>query len=324
MADTHYEAFDADSRSSNPPEGDYVKFLTATQDRRLSQRSGSTLSSEMSGEEIPTPTTEHPSEADHVRQDSAATITYFHRSTSSRRKPAARGNLDPPVSPPETSRPISLPPPPPPPETCIEALPTLKKATSTPCLQQTPEIKTETPTEKSNCTTTDSSLSRPCDTSNAKAKPSRKATIQINTPTSPTDEKTLGIRAFVHQISRSSSFPSDLGLAPPPDVPTWLPTIFRPSPLAGIAALILVICCALGSLGILAGSNGKHVEDWAWSPSVFLAISSAIISRSLQFALLQALPIAWWYKAYRGSTINGLQRYVTHSSLGLDLVNTNV
>lgn len=287
-----------------------MKFLTTIQDRRLSQRSGSTLSSEMSGEDVPTPTTERPSEADHVRQDSAATITYFHRPTSSRTEPAPQLHADLTVPTLENTRPVSLPPPPPPPVPCIEALPTLKKAKSTPCLLEPTEDSKETPAERSNCATTDPSLSQPTDTSNVQAKTNEKASVQINTPTSPTDSKKPGIRAFVRQISRSSSFPSDLGLAPPPDVPTWLPTWLRPSPLAGIAALILVICCALASLGILTGSNGKHVEDWAWSPSVFLAISSAIISRSLQFALLQALPIAWWYKAYRGSTVRGLQRYV--------------
>ncbi|USW51775.1 hypothetical protein Slin15195_G050940 [Septoria linicola] len=113
----------------------------------------------------------------------------------------------------------------------------------------------------------------------------------------------------VRQLSRSSSWGRDLGISPPEDIPEWQPTLLRIAQLIGIAALLLVLCCMLASLGILIGSNGEKVADWPWSPSVYLAISSAVISRSLQFALLQAIPLAWWYKAYRGSTVDELQRH---------------
>lgn len=135
------------------------------------------------------------------------------------------------------------------------------------------------------------------------------APARTGTDAAPVDEKKKPrFITSVRQVSRSSSWGRDLGISPPEDTPEWQPTLLRIAPLIGIAALLLVLCCMLASLGILIGSNGEKVADWPWSPSVYLAISSAVISRSLQFALLQAIPLAWWYKAYRGSTISGLQR----------------
>lgn len=107
----------------------------------------------------------------------------------------------------------------------------------------------------------------------------------------------------------SSTLGADLGFAAHlHQPPTWQPTFLRAFPLVGTGALLIATCCVFSSLGILIGSDGEPTENWKWPPTVFLAIFSAIINRVLQFALLQALPIAWWHKAWSGATIAELQR----------------
>jgi hypothetical protein len=45
------------------------------------------------------------------------------------------------------------------------------------------------------------------------------------------------------------------------------------------------------------------------SPSVILAILSAVANICLRFALAQGVVVAWWRKALRGGTLYGLSRY---------------
>ena len=83
----------------------------------------------------------------------------------------------------------------------------------------------------------------------------------------------------------------------------WRPTIYRIRPFIGLAALLCTILCLFWSLGILIGPNGAPTKSWVYQPTVYLAIATAISNMSLQCALVQAIPISWWNKALKGSTI---------------------
>ena len=127
-------------------------------------------------------------------------------------------------------------------------------------------------------------------------------------PARPDPPATTTGKPFFLQVVRSFSLHSlatDLGGV---DDPKWQPTWLRPLPLAGLGALLISICCLFAALGILVGSDGQPSEDWPWPPSVFLAIFSAIMDRTTEFALVSAIPVAWWCKAYQGATISQLQR----------------
>ncbi|KAF7193218.1 hypothetical protein HII31_05444 [Pseudocercospora fuligena] len=126
-----------------------------------------------------------------------------------------------------------------------------------------------------------------------------RTTTTISTP----QEKKPGIITLVRNLTSNTSF-SIPASARSGAQPTWEPTFLRPLPLIGIGALLASVCCLFASLGILIASDGQATEKWhPWSPSVFLAISSAFVNRATQFALVQAIPIAWWYKAYNGATL---------------------
>lgn len=130
----------------------------------------------------------------------------------------------------------------------------------------------------------------------------------VDYPAPPTPPATTPGKPFFLQVVRSFSLHSlatDLGGV---DDPKWQPTWLRPLPLAGLGALLISICCLFAALGILVGSHGQPSENWPWPPSVFLAIFSAIMDRTTEFALVSAIPIAWWCKAHQGATISQLQR----------------
>ena len=88
----------------------------------------------------------------------------------------------------------------------------------------------------------------------------------------------------------------------------WKPSPIQFRPLAGIFALIVALCCLFASLGILLLSDGQAVESWPIQPSVYLAIIAALTNSGLHIGRAQAVPIAWWNSAFRGSTIRDLER----------------
>lgn len=91
--------------------------------------------------------------------------------------------------------------------------------------------------------------------------------------------------------------------------PAWIPTWMRILPLIGIGSLLVATSCVVASMALLVGSDGQSTETWPWSPSVFLAMFAAVCNTTVQFALAQAAPLAWWYYASRGNT---LQQLHTH------------
>jgi hypothetical protein len=89
----------------------------------------------------------------------------------------------------------------------------------------------------------------------------------------------------------------------------WASGIFRRLPYWGVLALVTVVLCAGADAVILLMSDGKEVDTWTVSPSVILAILSAVANICLRFALAQGVVIAWWRKALRGGTLYDLSRY---------------
>jgi hypothetical protein len=87
----------------------------------------------------------------------------------------------------------------------------------------------------------------------------------------------------------------------------WEPKNFRRFPWSALFALFLAASATFACIGILVGSDGKIVEDWPVSPSVWLAILSATANASLRYALSEAVNIAWWTRALKGGTIRELQ-----------------
>jgi hypothetical protein len=78
--------------------------------------------------------------------------------------------------------------------------------------------------------------------------------------------------------------------------------------LAVLALLMVPICAGAGAI-ILYKSDGKDVDSWVFSPSVLLAILSAVANTCLQFARSEGVVIPWWRKALRGGTLYDLSRY---------------
>ena len=72
----------------------------------------------------------------------------------------------------------------------------------------------------------------------------------------------------------------------------------------------------LGALfGVVAGvlvlrfSNKQPIENWSVQPTVYLAIASAATSIFLHFAFIEAVTVAWWYRAMKpNATISDLHR----------------
>lgn len=89
----------------------------------------------------------------------------------------------------------------------------------------------------------------------------------------------------------------------------WNTGFIQRIPYAGVLALFAVILCAIADAVILWKSNNQEVDSWSVSPSVLLAILSAVANICLQFARSQGVVIAWWRKALHGATLNDLNCY---------------
>jgi len=74
-------------------------------------------------------------------------------------------------------------------------------------------------------------------------------------------------------------------------------------PTLAVLALLMVPLCAGADAVILYKSDGQGVDSWRFSPSVLLAILSAVANMCLQFARSEGVVISWWRKALRGGTL---------------------
>jgi hypothetical protein len=94
-----------------------------------------------------------------------------------------------------------------------------------------------------------------------------------------------------------------------PNGQPWNSGVVRRIPYSGALALLAVLLCAVADAIILWKSDGQAVQSWSVSPSVLLAILSALANVCLQYAHSQGVVIAWWRKALHGGKLEDLHHY---------------
>ena len=82
----------------------------------------------------------------------------------------------------------------------------------------------------------------------------------------------------------------------------WQPGFIRRSPWAGLGTMLGALLGVLAGVLVLYLSDNQPVEHWTVQPTVYLAIASAATNTFLQFALTEALTIAWWCRALKPNT----------------------
>ena len=96
--------------------------------------------------------------------------------------------------------------------------------------------------------------------------------------------------------------------APTSNAP-WRVGTFNHIPWKGLLALLVSIAGIVASIGILIASNRDAVSRWSVSPTVYIAIASAVTNVLLSYSLRKALDVAWWKKATQdGTSIADLHR----------------
>lgn len=94
---------------------------------------------------------------------------------------------------------------------------------------------------------------------------------------------------------------------------TWQPSFFRRAPWLGLIAMLGALIGVLAANIVLYASNNQSIDDWTVQPTVYLAIASAATNIFLQFALTEAVTVAWWRRALqRDTTIADLHRSWEH------------
>jgi flagellar basal body-associated protein FliL len=87
----------------------------------------------------------------------------------------------------------------------------------------------------------------------------------------------------------------------------WQPGFMKRLPIIGIVALTTILICAGGAVAVLLVSDGKTEQAWAHragiKPSVLLSACNAVANLALSLAIAEAVAIAWWRKALKGSTV---------------------
>jgi hypothetical protein len=83
---------------------------------------------------------------------------------------------------------------------------------------------------------------------------------------------------------------------------SWSTGFWRRFPWTGMFSLIAAILASAFMVQIIAISDGRPINDWYYQPTVYLSMTYTIANLALQFALTQALTMAWWIKALKGDT----------------------
>ncbi|KAI4658130.1 uncharacterized protein J4E79_007111 [Alternaria viburni] len=86
----------------------------------------------------------------------------------------------------------------------------------------------------------------------------------------------------------------------PPHSSSWKTGFWRRFPHSGIFALAIAMAASVSMIYIITASDGQPITSWKYQPTVCLAISYTIANIALQYALAQAVTIAWWVKALNG------------------------
>ena len=92
-----------------------------------------------------------------------------------------------------------------------------------------------------------------------------------------------------------------------PKVPGWIPGYFSSLPWSSFFALIVVLSAELSSVAVLLISNGMETV-FVVSPTVILAVFSAVVSGMFHCALMQSAAMSWWNAALQETTIGSIHR----------------
>jgi hypothetical protein len=96
-------------------------------------------------------------------------------------------------------------------------------------------------------------------------------------------------RLFNSSLSRNTSKPH-----------AWRPGFWRRFPWAAALGLTATMVASVFMVQILLSSNDRPIDYWTYRPTVLLAVTYTVANICLQFALGQAITIAWWIRALRG------------------------
>lgn len=101
----------------------------------------------------------------------------------------------------------------------------------------------------------------------------------------------------------------------------WEPGVLKRFPWSAGAAWLIALLCTIACAAILVVANNKPKSLWKVSPSVLLAIFSAMMNASLSYALAEAVNYRWWIQSVKGrSSLNDLQRlWMAGTSVGAAL-----
>lgn len=98
----------------------------------------------------------------------------------------------------------------------------------------------------------------------------------------------------------------------------WKPGDLSAAPLMGLAALVGGMACGLGTIFVLAASDGKSttwpMEERPISPAVMLAVLTAVANVLLSLAFSEGCTIAWWVKMLQGGNIRDCHWYWAYGS----------
>lgn len=86
----------------------------------------------------------------------------------------------------------------------------------------------------------------------------------------------------------------------PPRQSSWRTGFWQRFPHSGVFALVIALAATVSMIYIIATSDGQPITSWKYQPTVCLAISYTVANIALQYALAQAVTIAWWVKALKG------------------------
>jgi hypothetical protein len=81
---------------------------------------------------------------------------------------------------------------------------------------------------------------------------------------------------------------------------SWMTGLWRRFPHTGMLSILTAILASTCMIYIVSTSDGKPINNWKYQPTVYLSITYTIANLALQYALAQAITMAWWIKALKG------------------------
>jgi hypothetical protein len=102
---------------------------------------------------------------------------------------------------------------------------------------------------------------------------------------------------------------------------SWKTGLWRRFPHTGMLSVLAAILASVCMIYIVSTSDGKPINHWKYQPTVYLSITYTIANLALQYALAQAVTMAWWIKALKGdSSVRDLHNIWAFGSSFVDIL----